>query len=78
MWATKLQEQQDIKPTSKQFSAEARIAAFEAQPRINSHLEEGNVVKEEGNTHPESAWERNRWNPMVTCKASGDKHKEPG
>ena len=36
-------EQQGIKPITKQLSAEARIAALEAQVRTNSQLEEGDV-----------------------------------
>ena len=69
--------QQSIKPATKQPSAEARIAALEAQLRINSQLEESDIMKNEGESPREPAWVRNRGNPMVTCQALGGKYKEP-
>ena len=42
----KLQEQ--IKPNSKQPSAESRMAALEAQLMVNSEPEEGDVMKKRG------------------------------
>ena len=47
MQVKKLCEQQGIKPTMKQTSSKARIAATEAQPRISSQPEEGDVKKKE-------------------------------
>ena len=41
MQVHKLHEQQGIKHTAKQTSADARIAALEAKLRIASHPEEG-------------------------------------
>ena len=44
----KLHEQQGIKPTYKQQSADARIAASEARPRVNFHTGEKDVIKLDG------------------------------
>ena len=71
----KLSEQQGIKPTTKQISEEARIAALEA--RINSHFNKGDAKQEEETTK-EPAWGRNKGNFTVTCQALGGKHKELG
>ena len=45
MHVGKLWEQQGIKTISKQPSTVARIPAFEAQLRVNSQSEEGDIVK---------------------------------
>ena len=74
----KICEQQGIKPAMKQTSTDARIAALEAKLGINSQLKEGNTKKKKGEAPKEPAWRRNRWNPVVTCKAYCAKHKEPG
>ena len=43
-----LSEEQGIKPTPKQQSADARIAVIEAQLRNNSQPKEANVIKKKG------------------------------
>ena len=77
MQVRKLFKQQDIKPTSKQTSTDARIAALEAQFGLSSQPKEGDVKKKEGETPEEPAWGRNRGNPVVTYQALGSKCKEP-
>ena len=76
MQVRKLHEQQGIKPTVKQTSAEARIAALDAWLRIHSQPKEGDVTKkkEEGPKEPVCG---SNMNPVVTCRALGGKHKEP-
>ena len=56
---------------------EASIAAIEAQCKIDSQPEEGDVTKNEGKTPWEQAQGRNRGNFALTCQASGGKCKEP-
>ena len=55
MQVRELHEQQDIKPTAKQPSADARIAALEAQLGISSQLSMGDNKKKEGDTPKEPA-----------------------
>ena len=76
MQVRKLQEQQGIKPTYKQPITEAWIAALKNQLEVNSHPEEGDVMKKEGVTPEEPTGERNRGNPVVNDQALGDKCKE--
>ena len=70
-----LWKQQGTKPTTKQTSTDARIAALDAKLRINSQPEEGHIKKKEGETPKEPAWRRKRRNPVVTSQALGAKHK---
>ena len=58
MQVKKMHEQQGIKLVMKQTSADARIAALEAQLRISSQPkeEESNVRKKKGETSEEPAW----------------------
>ena len=77
VWYSMSREQQ-IKTASKQLCIEARIAALEAQLRVNSQPEEGDVIKKKGETLAEPAWERNRWSPMGTHQILGWKCKESG
>ena len=71
-------EKQDIKPPEKQTSTEIRIAALEAKFGITSQPEQGDVKKKEGEIPKEPKWGRNRGISVVTHKALGAKHKEPG
>ena len=72
-----LQEQQGIKPQSKQPITEIRSTVLEAQLRKNSQFEEVDVVKKGEDTPREAALERNAGNPVITCQALGGKCKEP-
>ena len=54
MKARNLHVKELIKPNTRQTSAEATIAALEAQPRFNSQPKEGNL-KIEGETLEETA-----------------------
>ena len=56
MQVCKLCEQQGIKPSPKQTSTDARIAALEAKLRITYQPKEGDVKKKEGETPEEPAW----------------------
>ena len=47
MQERKVWEQQGIKLATKQPGADARIAALEAQLRINSQYKEGEIIKKE-------------------------------
>ena len=53
MQMRKLYKQQGMKAAVKQTSAEARIAALEAQFGIHSQPEEGDIMKKEGKIHKE-------------------------
>ena len=56
MQVRKLQEQEGIKPTMRQTSADVRISALEAKLRITSQPEQGDVKKKEGETPKEPKW----------------------
>ena len=77
MQVRKLHEQQGIKPTMRQTSADMRIAALEAKLGVSSQSKEGDVKKPEGETPEEPAWGRNRGKPVVTCQALGNKCMKP-
>ena len=74
----KLHEQQGIKTAMKQTSANANVAALEANLRITSQPKQGDIKEKEGEPPKEPKQERNRGNSAVTCQTSGAKHKEPG
>ena len=78
MQVRKLQEEQGIKHTMWQTSADARISALEAKLGIASQPEQGGVKEKEGGTLKETIWGRNKENPEVTCQALGAKWKEHG
>ena len=77
MQVRKLQEQQGIKPTAKQTSTGARIAALEDKLRISSHPKEGGVKKTKGEAPKTSAWGRNRKNPVMAHQALGISARNP-
>ena len=77
MQVRKRHEQQGIKHAVKHTSAEATIAALEAQLRINSQTMEGDLKQKKGETPEEAAWGRNRENPVVIFQALHGKCKEP-
>ena len=77
MQVRELCEQQGIKLTTKQTSAEARIAVLEPQLNISSQPKKGDVKNKEEETPKKLAWGRNRGNPMVIHQAFVSKCKEP-
>ena len=78
MQVRKLHEQQGIKPTAKQTSAEARIAALKVQLGINSQTKESDAKKKGGETFEEPVGGRNIGYPAVTRQALDGKCKETG
>ena len=73
----KLHKQQGIKSATKQPHMEATFVALEAQLRIISQPEEGDLNKKEGQTNNELAWGRNKENPEVNCQTLSILHNEP-
>ena len=74
----KLHEQQGIKPTVHQPSAEARISSLEAQLGVDTQPKR--VMwqrKREGLPKNNPAWVKSRGNPVVTHQASDGKCKKP-
>ena len=76
MQVKKLHEQ-CINPATKQTSIDAKFAPLETKFGTKSQSKEVDVEKTDSKTPKEPAWSSNRGNPVVTCQASGVKHKEP-
>ena len=74
----KLQEQQGIKPATRQTSADAKNSAREAKIEITSQPKQDDVKEKEGETPKEPKWGKNKRNSSMTCQKLGAKCKEPG